>query len=138
MALTVAPAEGFDSLASLTEAASYMAKFGRSWPVTEGEQEIALRNATQYICNFYSVGAQHLDPVAQGIKDACCEAAWRAADGSLFVDVDPQAVTEESVGPITTKYAVPIGGCQKRFGVIDALMRGFTGGLVGQVRLVRA
>ena len=138
MALTVAPAEGFDSLASLTEAASYMAKFGRSWPVEEGEQEIALRNATQYICNFYSVGAQHLDPVAQGIKDACCEAAWRAADGSLFSDVDAQAVTEESVGPITTKYAQPQNSGQKRFGVIDALMRGMTTGGVGQVKFVRA
>lgn len=137
MALIVAPAEGYDSLVSLAEAASYMERMGYDWPSDEAKQEISLRRGTQYVVTMYSIRPEFLDPVADAMKHATCEAALRAADGSLFVDVEPQAVTEESVGPITTKYAAPIGGGQKRFGVIDALMRGFAGG-VGQVKFVRA
>lgn len=138
MALIVAPAAGYDSLVALADAADYMAKFGRQWPADTGLQEVALRNATQYLCSQYDIKPECLDPLSPRIKDACCEAAWRSADGSLFLDVDPQAVTEETVGPITTKYADPSNGGQKRFGVIDALMRGCVVGGAGVVKLVRA
>ena len=50
---------------------------------------------------------------------------------------DGSDLTEETVGSITTKYAGPAYSGQKRFGVIDALMRGVTGG-AGVVKLVRA
>jgi hypothetical protein len=138
MALIVAPAAGYDSLVTLAEAADYMAKFGRQWPADTGLQEVALRNATQYLCSQYDIKPECLNPVAQSVKNACCEAAWRAADGSLFSDVDPQAVVSETVGPISTNYAQPTNGGQKRFGVIDALMRGCVVGGAGVVKFVRA
>ena len=136
--LVVAPQDGYDSLVTLAEAQDYMERMGYDWPADEAKQEIALRRGTQYVVNMYSIRPEFLDPVADTVKHATCEAALRAADGSLFSDVDAQAVTEESVGPITTKYAQPANGGQKRFGVIDALMRGLTTGGVGQVKFVRA
>lgn len=136
--LVVAPQDGYDSLVSLAEAQDYMERMGYDWPADEAKQEIALRRGTQYVVTMYSIRPEFLDPVADTVKHATCEAALRAADGSLFSDVDAQAVTEESVGAITTKYAQPANGGQKRFGVIDALMRGMTTGGVGQVKLVRA
>ena len=136
--LVVAPQDGYDSLVTLAEAQDYMERMGYDWPADETKQEIALRRGTQYVVNMYSIRPEFLDPVADTVKHATCEAALRAADGSLFSDVDAQAVTEESVGPITTKYAQPANGGQKRFGVIDALMRGLTTGGVGQVKFVRA
>ncbi|WP_182342589.1 DnaT-like ssDNA-binding protein [Comamonas koreensis] len=136
--LVVAPQDGYESLVSLAEAQDYMERMGYDWPAEVPQQEIALRRGTQYVVTMYSIRPEFLDPVADALKHATCEAALRAADGSLFSDVDAQAVTEESVGPITTKYAQPAKGGQKRFGVIDALMRGMTTGGVGQVKLVRA
>lgn len=136
--LVVAPEDGYDSLVSLVEAQSYMERMGYDWPAEVAKQEIALRRGTQYVVTMYSIRPEFLDPVADAVNHATCEAALRAADGSLFSDVDAQAVTEESVGPITTKYAQPANSGQKRFGVIDALMRGMTTGGVGQVKFVRA
>lgn len=136
--LVVAPEDGYDSLVSLAEAQDYMERMGYDWPADVPKQEIALRRGTQYVVTMYSIGPEFLDPVADAVKHATCEAALRASDGSLFSDVDAQAITEESVGPITTKYAQPANGGQKRFGVIDALMRGMTTGGVGQVKFVRA
>ena len=136
--LVVAPDESYDSLVSLAEAQGYMERMGYDWPAEVPKQEIALRRGTQYVVTMYSIRPEFLDPVADAVKHATCEAALRASDGSLFFDVDAQAVTEESVGPITTKYAQPANGGQKRFGVIDALMRGMTTGGVGQVKFVRA
>ena len=136
--LIVAPEEGFDTLVTLAEAQGYMTRFGRDWPADEAKQEVALRVGTQYIVTEYDIRPEFLDPVADRLKHAACEAALRAANGSLFADVDAQAVTEESVGPITTKYAHPVNSGQKRFGVIDALMRGLTKGGAGMVRFERA
>lgn len=136
--LVVAPEDGYDSLVTLAEAQDYMERMGYDWPADEAKQEIAVRRGTQYVVTMYSIRPEFLDPVADALKHATCEAALRAADGSLFSDVDAQAVTEESVGPITTKYGQPANGGQKRFGVIDALMRGMTTGGVGQVKLLRA
>lgn len=136
--LIVAPEEGFDTLVTLAEAHDYMTRFGRDWSADEVEQEIALRIGTQYIVTEYDIRPEFLDPVADRLKHAACEAALRAANGSLFADVDAQAVTEESVGPITTKYAQPVNSGQRRFGVIDALMKGLTKGGAGMVRFERA
>lgn len=136
--VVVAPQDGYDSLVSLAEAQDYMERMGYDWPADVSKQEVALRRGTQYVVTMYSIRPEFLDPVSDAVKHATCEAALRAADGSLFSDVDAQAVTEESVGPITTKYAQPANGGQKRFGVIDALMRGMTTGGVGQVKFVRA
>ena len=135
--LIVAPDDGYDSLVSLADAQGYMARMGHEWATDEAEQEIALRRGSQYITAQYSVRPEYLSPVADNVKWATCEAALRAANGSLFADVDAQAVVQESVGPISTTYAQPANGGQKRFGVIDALMRGMTIGGAGQVKLIR-
>lgn len=137
MALIVAPAEGYDSLVTLAEAATYMANYGHAWPVEELAQEVALRRATQYILSNYALDPQYLDPIAQKVKDACCEAAWRAAKGELFKDSDGRIMTEQTVDVITTKWAEGQQGGQMRFAVIDALLRGLTTGGAMNIRLVR-
>lgn len=135
--LIVAPAEGYDSLVTLAEAATYMANYGHAWPVEELAQEVALRRATQYILSNYALDPQYLDPIAQKVKDACCEAAWRAAKGELFKDSDGRIMTEQTVDVITTKWAEGQQGGQMRFAVIDALLRGLTTGGAMNIRLVR-
>lgn len=137
MTLTVAPAEGYDSLVTLAEAATYMANYGHTWPADELAQEVALRRATQYILSNYAMDPRYLDPVAQKVKDACCEAAWRAAKGELFKDSDGRIMTERTVDVITTKWAEGQQGGQMRFAVIDALLRGLTTGGAMNIRLVR-
>lgn len=137
MALIVAPAEGHDSLVSLAEAVVYMASYGHTWPADEPAQEVALRRATQFILSHYAIDQQHLDPVAQKVKDACCEAAWRAAKGELFKDSDGRIMTEQTVDVITTKWAEGQQAGQMRFAVIDALLRGMTTGGAMNIRLVR-
>lgn len=137
MTLTVAPAEGYDSLVTLTEAATYMANYGHAWPADELAQEVALRRATQYILSNYALDPQYLNPVAQKVKDACCEAAWRGAKGELFKDSDGRIMTEQTVDVITTKWAEGQQGGQMRFAVIDALLRGLTTGGAMNIKLVR-
>lgn len=137
MALIVAPAEGYDSLVTLAEAATYMANYGHAWPAEELAQEVALRRATQYILSNYALDPQYLDPIAQKVKDACCEAAWRAAKGELFKDSDGRIMTERTVDVITTKWAEGQQGGQMRFAVIDALLRGLTTGGAMNIRLMR-
>ena len=135
--LIVAPTEGFDSLVSLENAATYMSKFGHAWPATEPAQEVALRRATQYVLSNYDIDPQHLNPVAPKVKDACCEAAWRAAKGELFKDTDGRIMTEQTVDAITTKWAEGAQGGVKRIAVIDALLRGLTVGSSMNIKLIR-
>ena len=137
MALIVAPAEGYDSLVSLSDATDYMAKFGHTWPATEPDQEVALRRATQYVLSNYAIDPQYLDPVAQKVKDACCEAAWRAAKGKLFKDTDGRIKIEQTTDVITTKWAEGSQGGQVRITVIDALLRGLTVGSSMNIKLIR-
>ncbi len=137
MALIVAPAEGYDSLVTLAEAATYMANYGHTWPADGPAQEVALRRATQYILSNYALDPQYLDPVAQKVKVACCEAAWRAAKGELFKDSDGRIKIEQTVDDITTRWAEGQQGGQMRFAVIDALLRGLTTGGAMNIRLVR-
>ena len=137
MALIVAPAEGYDSLVTLVEAAAYAEKFGHAWPAGEPAQEVALRRATQYVLSNYAIDPQYLDPVAPKVKDACCEAAWRAAKGELFKDTDGRIMTEQTVDVITTKWAEGSQGGVKRITVIDALLRGLTVGSSMNIKLIR-
>lgn len=123
MTLIVAPADGYDSFISVEDADRYVDRMGLTgWPSTAPEKEKLLRRATQYITVKYAPKAQYLDPVHANIAAATVEAAVRASD--LWADVDSQAVIEETIGPMTTKYADPANGGQKSFPVIDGLMRG--------------
>ena len=138
MALIVAPFEGFDALVSLSDAGSYMAKMGHTWTGDDASKEATLRRATQYLLSVYCVRPEFLDPVHSQVASACCEAALRASTGRLFEDVGAQHVESVKVGPIERSMSAPANGGQRRFGVIDALMRGMTSGSAGMVRLVRA
>lgn len=123
MTLVVAPSEGYDSYVSVADADQYVADMGLAgWPTVQADKEKLLRRATQYISLKYEPKAQYLDPVHANIKAATVEAAVRASD--LWADVGSQAVIEETIGPMTTKYADPTNGGQKSFPVIDGLMRG--------------
>lgn len=135
--LTVAPTEGYDSLVSLEDAAAYMGNYGHAWPAEEAKQEIALRQATQYLLTAYSIAPEHLDPVHDRVKAACCEAAVRASKGQLLNDTDGRVKTESTVGPITTKWAEGVQGGKTAFPVIDNLLRGLTEGSGYSVKLVR-
>lgn len=135
--LTVAPTEGYDSLVSLEEAAAYMGNYGHAWPAEEAKQEIALRQATQYLLTAYNIAAEHLAPVHDRVKAACCEAAVRASKGQLLKDTDGRVKTESTVGPVTTKWAEGSQGGKTAFPVIDNLLKGLTEGSGYSVKLVR-
>ena len=137
MTLIVAPAEGFNSLVSLEDAAQYMADFGHSWVEDEAKGEVALRKATQFLLTGYSIKPEHLDPVHPNVQAACCEAAMRAAKADLAKDTDGRIVTEKTVDVITTKYAEGSQAGQMRYPVINALLKGLTEGGGGMLRLVR-
>lgn len=123
MTLVVAPSEGYDSYVSVADADQYVADMGLAgWPTVQADKENLLRRATQYISLKYEPKAQYLDPVHANIKAATVEAALRASD--LWVDTDDQAIIEDTMGPMTTKYTDPKNGGQKTFPVIDNLMRG--------------
>jgi len=136
--LIVAPSEGFDSLASVEFADTYHANFGNSaWaPLPEGVKESALRRGTQYILGRM-VRTQYLNPVDVRVQQAAAEAALRANDGTLYADIDAQAVVSETVGPISTTYAPSTSGGRMKFPVIDDLLRGLTDSF-GNIKLVRA
>ncbi len=74
-------------------------------------------------------------PVAN-LKAACCEAALRALSDTLQEDVSADQVTEETVGPITVKYALKTG--QTRYPVVDSLLARYSIGGAGMLRIERA
>lgn len=136
MTLIIAPAEGYDSFVSVADADAYVDRMGLTgWPAEETEKEKLLRRATQYLTVRYDPKAQYLDPVHANIKAATVEAAIRA--GELWADVDSQAVVEETIGPMTTKYAEPANGGQKSFPVIEGLMRGLGGRSTSSVQMLK-
>ena len=136
MTLIIAPDQGYDSFVSVADADAYVLSMGLTgWPEEVAEKETLLRRATQYITVKYAPLAAFLDPVHANIAAATVEAAVRAAD--LWADVDPSAVIEETIGPMTTKYAEPVNGGQKSFPVIDGLMRGLGATQKSSVRILR-
>lgn len=78
------------------------------------------------------------DVVPVEVRNACAELAFRAASGELAAD-QGQAVTERTVGPITTKYA-PGSVATKRYVAVDRLLAPLLtdGGSSSALRLVRA
>ena len=147
-----------ETYVSVADALVYHVAMGNTaWAAaTTAAQEIALRRGTQYIDNRYRfrgeqlVSDQALEhprvgyergnrveawPVA-ALKRACCEVSLRALADTLYEDVSTDQVTEETVGPITIKYASK--GGQTRYPVVDALLARYVLGGPGQLRLERA
>jgi hypothetical protein len=161
MALTVEDGTGLaaaDSYISIAAALVYHAAMGNTaWAAaTEAAQEIALRRAAQYLDTNYRFRGERLTttqalewprvwyepdnrteawPVV-AVENAACEAALRALSDTLREDVSADQVTEETVGPITIKYARKTG--QTRYPVVDAIIRKYTNGGAGMVRIERA
>lgn len=139
MPVIVAPEPGYDSLVSVAYSDTYCeAMWHAAWgDVMDATKETALRHATQYLLSAYSIQPENLDPVHPRVQAACCEAAVRALAGPLLSDVAPQYVDSVTVGPITRRMSAPANGGQKRYAVIDALLRGLVAPM-GQIKLVRA
>lgn len=143
-----------ESYVSISEATAYAEKMGHSaWltaSVTDAQREAALRQATAYIDSRYrfrgrqSARTQALEWPRDGfawpqkrVKDACCELAIRALSQPLYVDVDVEGlVTEETLGPLTTKYAA--GDGQVKFTQVDDMLRPLLSGPTSTIRLNRA
>lgn len=144
-----------ESYISVADADSYCSKLGHAaWlaGLAEDKKETALRQATSYIDARYPFRGEKLTddqalewPRAgmprpqKRILDATCELAVRALAGPLYVDVsgDP-TVIEDTIGPMTTKYAVPPNGGQVRFALVDDMMKPLLRGQSGVIRLGRA
>ena len=162
MSLTVEDGTGLaaaDSYVSIADALVYHAAMGNTaWAAaTEAAQEIALRRAAQYLDTEYRYrgtrynATQALEwprveyedgirpeawPVV-AVQNAACEAALRALAGTLRADVSTDQVTEETVGPITIKYASKSG--QTRYPVVSSLLRKYViGGGSSMLRVERA
>jgi hypothetical protein len=127
MALVIFPAEGYDTFIALADADAYLSSVGYAdWAAATPERrEAALRRGTQYVFNR-RILAQYLSPVHGNVLAATCEAAYRDLKGKLYRDVEAQAVTQKTVGPITVQYAQPQNGGQIKIPVIDDLLYGMT------------
>lgn len=153
MALIVESGEGLpgaESYVSVADCATYAAAHGLTFAGDEPAQEARLRRATQYLDAQYSFkGGESTDTqalawprtaapgvVPREIVSACCELACKAGD--LWADVDPRAIVSQTVGPISTTYAEPANGGQKRFAGVDALVKRWTVGGGATIKLVRA
>jgi hypothetical protein len=137
--LIVAPLEGYDSFVSLDQANAYHQSMGNAaWSGADEAKEAALRRATQYVRSHYRLRADALAPVHRNVAEATAELALRALTGELYADVDSALVVEETVGPITTKYAHRAGG-QKRFAIVDDLLAELiVGAGTGSIPIYRA
>lgn len=150
MALLVVPDPDAESYVSVADFKTYCDKFGKSYPGNDTAIEQALRRGTQYVDTHYRFKGEPEDddqplewprvgyPWPQkNVVAATCEAAFRELSESLYADVDPAAVIREKIDVLEFEYTEPKNGGQKRFTVIDELLRSLTlGG--GQITLVRA
>lgn len=147
-----------ESYVSVADCMAYAQAHGLAFAGQEPAQEAALRNATIYLDGRYTfrgyrkTSEQALawprcrvdaEGVPREVVSACCELATRAIAGSLWQDVaagDPGAVTEETVGPITTTYAAPTGARldgQTEYAGVTAMLRRWIGS-TSMMKLARA
>ena len=149
--------------ASVAQADVYLSNRGmENWALLPNEKkEQALRRGCDYIGLLYGqkfagtrvsetqvldfpryevpnyMGSYHpSDSVPRGVAFANIEAAIRAAAGELIEDQDAPVV-EETVGPITTRFAAGVSQA-KKFPVIDKLLATFLSGGGNSIRLIRA
>lgn len=144
MSLIVENGEGLadaESYASVAECAAYASSFANAgWTGTDAAKESALRKATQYLDSAYAWKSSPLQPFTQALqwpridylwawpetkllKKACCELAIRSLTGDLFTDTASQHVTSATVGPIKRDLSAPANNGQKRYAIVDAMVR---------------
>lgn len=156
-----------ESLCAVAAADAYHAARGNAaWAsLTTDAKEQALRRATDYMQQTYRLmwaGDRRFigqaldwprvevprrdfddyypdDEVPAEVQRACAELAYRGRAGADLLADAGRKVVEQTVGPITTKYAQGSPSA-KRYAAVDALLAPFLrspkGG--GMVRLVRA
>lgn len=146
-----------ETYVSVTDADAYHTAMGNTgWTGTDAAKEVALRRAAQYIDTrytyrgtrvnlnqslewpraFYEMDGRTESWPVPNLKAACCEAALRALSDTLTADVSTDQVIEETVGPITVRYAAKSG--QTRYPVVDDLLRKYVLAGAGMLRLERA
>lgn len=146
-----------ETYVSVEDADAYHTAMGNTgWTGTEAAKEVALRRAAQYIDTrytyrgtrvnlnqalewpraFYEMDGRTESWPVPNLKAACCEAALRALSDTLTADVSTDQVIEETVGPITVRYAAKSG--QTRYPVVDDLLRKYVLAGAGMLRLERA
>lgn len=165
MAIVVESGTGLpnaEAYISTADADTYHSNRGNSaWAsLAAPAKEAALRQATDFMstalrwAGVRATATQALDwprigtelngfPVAanvvpEPVRRACAELALRASAGSLLPDAE-QAVVEETVGPLTTKYAAPSASGAGMFPSVVAMLSGLlaSSGSRNQVKLVR-
>lgn len=156
-----------ESYISVADATTYHANRGNTaWAaiLTDGEREILLRKATDYMvaayrhrwAGFRKTTAQALDfprdfvPIKDGffeafldnnfvpiqVKNACAELALRALADDLMPDLE-QGVVREKVDVIEVEYA-DFSPQQKRFSQVDAMLSIYFSSGSNQAKLVRS
>jgi len=147
-----------ESYVSVADADAYHAKMGHTaWAGSESDKEIALRLGTQYIDATYWFKGQRMNYFQslrwprldagrlvwyQGwpplvLVQATAEMALRfLIDPTAgLVDTTDQAILEERVGPIDVKYAGQVRGGQKRYALVDNLLKILCTGSTSSVRV---
>lgn len=130
MALTVETGEGLvnaDSLVSRADARTFASAHGLTLPAVDADVDIALRNAHAYLLSIEhlfkgqrTVGTQALpfprkymvysgetiakDSVPTCVKNAVVQLTADSLDVELLPVSEGNAIVEEQVGPIKTKY----------------------------------
>lgn len=144
---------GADSYVSVSEADAYVAaNGGAGWSAANSTaKESALRRATQYVDARYRFRGHRLNlnqslewprgDVLSGVglssaywftwpprnlKAAVIELAVKSLSEPLWTDVDPRAVKSEQVGPIAVTYDTQQSNGQRRFPLVDSLLREIT------------
>lgn len=135
-----------DSYISTSDADTYHGNRGNAaWAAMAAPaKESALRQATDFMSTLRWSGVratstQALDwpragtelngftiaanVVPEAARRACAELALRASAGSLSPDAEP-VVLEETVGPLTTKYAAPSASGAGMFPAVVAMLSG--------------
>ena len=147
-----------DSYVSAADCQAYATAHGLTFDGDAAALDAALRNATIYLDTAYTFRGERktceqalewprrcvpAEGVPREVVSACCELGVRALAGPLWRDVNATAegaVTEETIGPITTRYAAARGARadgQTQYAGVTSLLRRWTGPS-SMVRLVRA
>jgi hypothetical protein len=150
-----------DSYGTIAEADAYHAAYGNAdWATYDDAiKEPALRRAAQYIDSSYSfIGTKASESQAlewprsgayvngvlvddatipTAIKRAQFEAALRAVTEDLTADIESGNVTEETVDVITVTYSEYSNNGQKKYPLIDKLLKNYTLGGGGYHKVVK-
>jgi hypothetical protein len=150
MALNTTPGDSAESLCTVAEADAYHTARGtmvRWSPLDTEHKEQLLRDAYTYLHGEFWSAWNSAVPfgtlpdgvtVARGAREACAVLALRRLDGPLDPELTPQAI-EETIGPITTKYAAAPNNGRRTMPDIARMMGPYLPPIVrGSVPLVRA